>query len=391
MIEKNIVVFLSSDSRAEGVNICDSKGERHVNNAEFTKIKKECTLINLSRKRGSTKTLKEFYDYVIKCDKELKNATKGKINLKKTGYFSKTSYMTWNIMKKQEIKDLVPEDLTKLEVQILDKTKGSIIFSEKGYKGEGHYYDFNSFYPSIMQEKMFLIPYKQPKALTIKTLSQAYWENAEGNYYLKYGFFRCIIEKSGIEETDRLFRFQDDNWYCSQDITLAKLLKLKIKMIDDGEVNFLHYDRTKCVTGYKLFGAFINYMFKFKQNKVTGAKDILNSLWGYICQKKMTKKKNSETPIKIIPSEDGLLAFFEKENPYNPFARLKKVLLAEGRLQMVKTIIKYGKDIVQAHTDGFISKKKLDDITTSTNLGCIKYDGCKQVHIVNANKIEVIE
>jgi hypothetical protein len=391
MIEKNILVYAPHDYQLDEINICDSKGERTITRAEFKAMKKDSILFFLSRKRGNKDTLKKHYDYVSKCAKELKHATKGKINLYKTGMFPKTSLMTWNLMRKKEVKELETEDLTDLECQILDKTKGSIIFSQKDYKGEGHFYDFNSFYPSLMQEKTFKIPYKQPKAETIKKLSQAYWQNAEGISYLKYGLIRCNIEKSGIEETDRYFRFQEDNWYCSQDIQSARLLKLKITVIDDGQTNFLYYDNTKCVKGDKLFGAFVNYMYDLKQKKITGAKDILNSLWGMICYKKVSKTtKDVKNPIMITPSITGLVSTVEKENPYNPYARLKRFLLAEGRLQMIKLIFKYGKDIVQCHTDGFISTKKLD-IDDSSELGCIKYEGSKQVHIINANDVKIIE
>jgi hypothetical protein len=392
MEEKNILAYITGDSMIDEVYICDDKGERTITNAEFKKMKKDYTLFFLSRKRGNKGTLKEFYDYVSKCAKELKVFSKGKINLYKTGLFSKTSKMIWNLMRKKEVKELQTEDLTDLEVKILDETKGSLIFSEKGYKGEGYFYDFNSFYPSIMQDKTFKIPYKQPKEQTIKKLSQAYWQNAEGISYLKYGFIRCNIEKSGIEEIDRLFRFQDDKWYCSQDIQSAKLLKLKINVIDDGKTNFLYYDNTKCIKGDKLFGAFVNYMYDLKQKKVSGSKDVLNSLWGAICQKKLSKtKKEVENPLKIRPTLDGLFSYVEREHPYNPYARLKRFLLAEGRLIIVKTILKYGQDIVQCHTDGFISKKKLNDITSSTDLGSIKYEGCKQVHIICANEVKIID
>lgn len=388
MIEKNILAYIKCDT---GVYICDDKGERAITNKEFTKIKKDYTLFYLNRKRGNKETLKEHYDYIMKCAKELKAFSKGKINLYKTGLFSKTSLMTWNLMKKKEVKELQSEDLTDLEVKILDKAKGSIIFSEKGYKGEGHLYDFNSFYPSIMMEKTFLIPYKQPKERTIKNLSQAYWQNSEGISYLYYGLFRCKIEKSGNEETDRLFRFQEDDWYCSQDIKSAKLLKLKITMIDDEKVNFLYYDNTKCIRGDKLFGAFNAYMYDLKQKKVSGAKDIMNSLWGAICKREHRKTKNetTETPVKICQSEDGHITIVEREHPYKPLARLKKFLLAEGRYTIIKTILKYGEDIVQCHTDGFISKRKLDDIISNTDIGCIKYDGyCKEIHIINANNVK---
>ena len=37
---------------------------------------------------------------------------------------------------------------------------GAITFSEDGYKGVGHSYDFKSFYPSIMADRHTYIPFK---------------------------------------------------------------------------------------------------------------------------------------------------------------------------------------------------------------------------------------
>ena len=48
----------------------------------------------------------------------------------------------------------------------------------------------------------------------------------------------------------------------------------------NGQPNFLFYSKDKLMNGAYLFKNFVDELYELKQQKVNGAKDILNTLWG---------------------------------------------------------------------------------------------------------------
>ena len=99
-------------------------------------------------------------------------------------------------------------------------------------------------------------------------------------YYFHYGIYRCTVKG-----TSKLFRFNFDNYYTHIDLNNAKQLGLDIKLIIDEKPNFLYYSRDKCLTGNELFGRYVDLLFDLKQKKINGSKQILNILWGSLCEK----------------------------------------------------------------------------------------------------------
>ena len=370
-----------------------------VNEAEFNKYKDKYTFILINTKRdpitdvdekGNKKTLKDMKDilsFYNECQKQLFKASNGFINFHTAPSFTKLALYIWNVMKKKCVfKESEPLDDT--EIEFLRNTKGAIIFGSK-YEGEGHLYDFVSFYMSILFDIDFYIPIKPPIEKTITKFSQALrYEKYE------YGYYRCEIEKSGVETIDRLFRFNKKNIYTHIDIKLASKLKLKCKLINDNETNMWYYPPTHLEKSHKMFKSFIGYMFKLKQQKVKGAKNILTSLWGAICQMNRAiipaGTKTKETKIlKVELNDSGNMEFtVEKEKPFKySYARLKPFLLAQGRYNLSTTIMSFGDKIVRANTDGFISKEKLN-IPTNDHLGGLLYEGySNNIKVENANNV----
>jgi hypothetical protein len=128
--------------------------------------------------------------------------------------------------------------------------------------------------------------------------------------------------------------------------------------------------------------------------KVKGAKNILTSLWGAICQSNRaiitTGTKTKETKIlKVELDSSGNMEFtVEKEKPFKySYARLKPFLLAQGRYNLSTTIFPFGDKIVRANTDGFISKELLP-IPTNDHLGGLLYEGfSNNIKVENANNV----
>ncbi|GET55986.1 hypothetical protein GLOIN_2v1849173 [Rhizophagus irregularis DAOM 181602=DAOM 197198] len=73
----------------------------------------------------------------------------------------------------------------------------------------------------------------------------------------------------------------------------AKKLGLNIQLIQDGKPNALIYDREARIPGTVIFGEYVHFLFKIKnQGGVAGrvAKRVLNTLWGALCQRKRNYK-----------------------------------------------------------------------------------------------------
>ena len=202
-------------------------------------------------------TDEEEYKYVIDMANTLKRETKGVINMYKTGGYKVTAL---NLFDKMTKHIQHPPKLTQVEsIFIDDSSTGSMIFSDNTYKGPAHKADIKSQYPSLMNSKM-LFPIGEGELLFLSEFPKD---------YLKYGVYHCEIT---LDKTKtKIFRFNQKNKYTHIDINHAKEIGLDVKLIIDGQPNFLYYSRDKLLTGTELFGNYINFMFDLKQRKINGA------------------------------------------------------------------------------------------------------------------------
>jgi uncharacterized ubiquitin-like protein YukD len=70
----------------------------------------------------------------------------------------------------------------------------------------------------------------------------------------------------------------------------AKSYGLNIELIHDDQANFLYYSEDKLLNGAFLFGHYVNDLYKLKLDKIKGAKDILNILWGALSEINIHKR-----------------------------------------------------------------------------------------------------
>ena len=75
--------------------------------------------------------------------------------------------------------------------------------------------------------------------------------------YYKYGIYKCIVINNVDEKLNKLFRFNESNYYTHHDLTRAKELNFSIEMIEDNEANTLIYDKTDLICGNKVFTKYI--------------------------------------------------------------------------------------------------------------------------------------
>lgn len=312
--------------------------------------------------------LKEFYQYLMEETRILKELTFGRVDLSKSNYNFKTEALKIG-NKCLKIFD-EPEIITPMEQEWINNSfLGGIIFSKEQIEIEnGFEYDKRSCYPSAMSDRNFTFPIKQGEFKQLTDLPKD---------FVQYGIYRCIIERSGDEDVDKLFRFNKQNFYTHFDLTTARLLKLNIELIMDGEANTLLYTKNR-LYGNKVFQGVLLDLFNIRK-KSKYAKKILNCVWGQLSSKKKIRKTNRK-PIRLNDDEDILeirpqgdrvhITYAKKEQlfMYN-YARLACFLTGKVRNQMATTMYPHRENIHKCHTDGFVSGVEIPELPISLNMG----------------------
>ncbi|GET52854.1 highly derived D5-like helicase-primase [Rhizophagus irregularis DAOM 181602=DAOM 197198] len=215
---------------------------------------------------------------------------------------------------------------------------------------------------------------------------------------------------------NRMQTFQSDGnkrgIYTFIDLQRAKKLGLNIQLIQNGKPNALIYDREARIPGTVIFGEYVHFLFKIKnQGGVAGrvAKRVLNTLWGALCQRKRNYKTltTDQTDPFTFPEGHTLDSIipvgfdqwrFQFTNPGNPFKgeypRIAPFLLARGRKITSEAIQPYKDKVRRIHTDGFILEEQPDSpalFTCSENadttLKTFKFETAGYCHVKNANKV----
>ena len=137
---------------------------------------------------------------------------------------------------------------------LIECNHGQIVYNNP-HEGETHSYDVNSMYASIMRNAHFKIPIRQG---TFLKLSAAEFNDAK---FYQYGIYRVNIHNDGTENTRKMFRFNNNNYYTTIDLNVAKRLGFKIHLIEDCEYNFLSYGKGACMTGSQVFKTFIDIFY----------------------------------------------------------------------------------------------------------------------------------
>ncbi len=364
-------------------------GEKHffIDTTEFRALNKNLVTYMVNHDMITTDRdmpLTEAYDDYIQIANELKNITNGKINMYKTGSYANTALKLFIDLNP----DIIPEPIKQYEsIYINNASVGAIMYSVP-YNGEAYMYDVVSMYPSILRSEFFMVPIKKGEFMKLTTFGD----------YIKHGIYRC-----NIKGTHPLFRTNNKNLYTHIDLGMAKLYGLGIELIDDSEVNALIYKQETLVKASWLFGKYIDMVFPLKKQGIKSAKNILNVLWGRLCQinelehvidmndKQVFELYDNSALTSIIPIDDNerLVKYVNVNRSFDtPFARMKPFLLAKAREKLGKLIHKDIDNIVRIHTDGFISKCKLD-IPIGDNIGDLKFEGyTDNCTVVNCNNYD---
>ena len=144
-------------------------------------------------------------------------------------------------------------------------------------------------YASIMRNAHFKVPIRQG---TFIKLTAAEFNDAK---FYQYGIYRVNIHNDGKENTRKMFRFNNNNYYTTIDLNVAKRLGFKMHLIEDCEYNFLSYGKGACMTGSQVFKTFIDIFYRLKtETKNKDFKLVMNLLYGTLC---MTNVKTYQYDI----------------------------------------------------------------------------------------------
>ena len=326
----------------------------------------------------------EEYDNLIKKANKLKVSSNGIINLYKTGNFNTTALNLFDSFTKL----YHPEHIDQLESEYVDGAFTGGLISSTKYNGELHDYDIISCFPSIYLSNL-LIPIKRG---IFQTISNDEFQSKE---FLANGIYHCIIEPSTNANINKLFRYNKKNYYTHICVKRARELNLNIQMIE-GKTNFLYYPSNYCVKASELFKQFTDIVYKLKEQKINGSKEILNILWGSLSEKKKTKHYVKYSDEFDIPDECNLKNIKRiNDDTYcltvtnsnqifkHNWGRLCCFMTSYARNKLSQIMQPHIDSICFVHTDGFLSKKKLD-IDTSDEIGCLKYKGFNAWGYVNS-------
>jgi hypothetical protein len=208
----------------------------------------------------------------------------------------------------------------------------------------------------------------------------------KGSY--AYGLYRFNIYPSGNPQIDRLFKFKpidnfysndilEKEFYTSIDLKMADMLGLRKELIMDNNINCILYPRSHCLTGFEIFNKFTETLKPLKEDRVEGAKLLLNILSGAISEKQITtfyideKKDNfidlDDLNLKLLKSSvsiDRTKSIYKCVNSdrfyCSQFARFKPFMLAHARLTMLKIILPINHLVKKVYIDSIISTEPLE-------------------------------
>lgn len=319
-------------------------------------------------------TLEEEYNAFIEIANTLKRESKGLINLYKTGNYHDCALNLFDKVTKYINPDPIEQDEA---IWIRESSYSALIWAEQ-YEGEIYKYDVKSMYPAFMKSTTLKFPVKRGDFRIIESIGE----------FPEFGIYRCNIIHSTDANINKLFKFNYHQKYTSIDITSARMLGLTIELIQDGKPNFLHYTRDKLITFNEVFHNYVKILFPLKDLGINKAKNILNILWGALCE--VDKRKLFIKSSFDIPEDEEIILLkpFEKDGEENhiietvkihnyyktKFARLCPFIIAQGRKQLATIMYPYRENIKQIQTDGFTSTIRIHE-NRNVELGELKYEG----------------
>ena len=358
----------------------------------YVKTDLRMTTSNGTRAIKTEENLIKEYQQFIQDVEALTVATDGAIDMKKYRYSVRE---TAKVLTYQHFKTLeAPDEITFTEsLWLMHTFKGGLMYGEDKELDNGIEYDINSAYPYFMTQPTFDFPMKQGIFQKIDILPQI----------LPYGIYRVKINKSYNQHIDKLFRFNDLDYYTQFDIGVARKLELKIELIIDDEANCLLYQKGR-VKGCSMFKNLLNYLFDLKKQKVPFVKQLINIIWGMLCERRkcvQIARPDSDkdvhiddaTVLSVIPTATGhRIEYVKNDRPIfvHNYARMGVFLTSKVRQSLMMKMYPHREYIYRFHTDGFITDREIPELSVGSEIGQFKVAHQGKCKIHNCMKVEWI-
>jgi hypothetical protein len=331
--------------------------------------------------------IKHAYKWLIKQIELLKEYTDDKIDLLITGWIPDTiRYMLNYYANKLNI---IPSKITYKEYEFLKgATRGYYILSKNPYNGEIFEYDQKSSFPYVLLNQYFNIPIGEPK---FHKGVQQWIDNYMKTGKIDYGIYRCVIKKNN--KIGWRFQYNEKNYYTHIDLMIARDLKLKVQLIEDGNDNIMQYKG--CISSKKVFGKYIDWIYQLKEQHKDCLlfKPLISHFHGVLLEMKKFNRYceiggEIEEPENYIQVNEDLkgnyikIEYIDKNNLYkSQFARAGVFIYSSQRKWMFENVInKYYDDIVYFRSDGFYSKKPIEEFKNSCGtIGDVVFKGKKYI------------
>ena len=375
------------------ITIYDGRDYTELTIEDFNITKK--TFKYLFIKATKAEKLKETFKEYVKNQADILKVSDNKINIFKYPTYSLAAMDIWK--QKTGIKE--PKAIGDIEGDFLSKAfMGGIRYAERGYEGPYYQFDINSFYPYYMIHKDFQVAFEEGKYERLHEFKQVPIKKGSSelkNYY-KYGMYRCTIEKSADENINKLFKYNSKNYYSHYDLKLAEMLNLNISLFPG--INAYVYEKESLQKGEAMFGTFIKELYEYKKT-CKPIKNIINSLWGTLCQRKTYKEyhnifKTADIELEHIHefNVDRKLLYIKytkkEEAPFlTSHARVGMILTSFARYKFIEQVLKHKDIIIKIHTDSIMTTEDLSEqLNISKEMGAFKLEHHGTCVIVNGNK-----
>lgn len=364
------------------VELYDGKKTTSLSYDEFVVLKKKHRDDTLFYKVKNSADLIKEYEAYKRDAKIIFEASNKTINLYKSTIMSSHAKALFYTLSNST---MTPDPIGQHEATFL-KAKGALIKAQRGTFENVYDYDINSMYGSLMTK--FMYPMKKGDFVTLTTLPDK----------LEYGIYRCIV--SPLPESDKrnmLFRFNEEHYYTHYDIMSARLLQLKVTLLQVDN-NALIYSKDKLEMGSRLFKPTIDFLYDLKLKGIPRVKEIMNSLWGSLCEVQENKNTIREDEEFEAPANTFIRRIYRIGNKLRigttdrnfqystDYARIGVFLTSQARYHMARTLVDHLDDIIKVHTDGFLSLREVRGLPLSDKLGEWKMTQYKRATIENNNK-----
>lgn len=286
------------------------------------------------------------------------------------------------------------------------------------YEGYVHMVDIDSMYPSIYgADENFYFP---------KRFTNRLYEFDVVPENFQFGIYNNIKVEfpEGTHKIAKMALTHHNGYYTHYELKLAQMLNAKIVKKDDNKLIGAIIYPDGDLLSHRFFANYLTHLKaiktlpRFKQARPI-AKEMMNSLWGIMCEKKKdtclyngyTEKPygrktldfnykdwgvKDATDLDInwkLDNESGefvISSIWKRSRQYvGPFPRIKPFILTFARCKMIKLALGFDEDdIIRIHTDSFWLKKQYG-ITIPKNdgndIGKLQYEGYYHVSLKSLN------